>query len=343
MPSLPRLGRRIGSAAAWVARAACSCLAALTPLLAGPVAADDQSSPLEAATDGIATAVALWLAEDEAAGLTALAGLARDGDDGARLLLALIDTTPALHGPWLARLARAERIALMRAPGGLSGRSWLHLADLPLAAAWRSLLHIDAGPETGAAFAALGEARAAREALTVLAAREHPSLSSDWADWMDPELVWLVWPRADDDLRAQLAAMVPPDHPQRALMGETSAPEALDAWLAASPAAAPLRGLCDRDCPDTAAACRRAAHAAIGSHSAVLTLGSPAETLIPADVFAASPRGRAMVLRRILLAADARGRRALIARTAEADACLGALLEAESERFRYRREGSVAD
>ena len=83
--------------------------------------------------------------------------------------MALIDVNARLQGPWLAALPRDERIALMRAPGGLSGRSWMEAAaeDTVLAELW--LRRWDARDEgeldTALAFAEIGEVRAARETL----------------------------------------------------------------------------------------------------------------------------------------------------------------------------------
>jgi hypothetical protein len=288
-------------------------------------------------------AVDLWLTDDdESAALAALAALAAGGNPAAQILLGLIDKSPTLQGPWLSRLGRADRVALMRAPGGLSGRSWLSAAaDEPLAAAWLALLRTDAGPEVGARLAGLGELRAAREALLILAAREHPALATHWHDWMDLELAFAVWHRARPAVRAQLAAQVDPGHPQRALMGLPGTARGWDDWLADSPAAVPLRSLCAAECPDSQPACRRAALAALGSPAAVLTLGSPAASLISEARFQAAPRGRAAILRRMQLTADARGRPALIARTAAADACLGARLAADAERYRSIRNGTT--
>jgi hypothetical protein len=315
-------------------------LVSAVALLALPALAGT-GTPIAGATDpAFVAARAAWLADDEAAALAALAGLAQSGNAAARLLLGLIDRFPELQGPWLSKLPRADRLALMRIPGGLSGQSWLASADTPLAAAWVELMRVEAGPETGATFAALGEARAARVALTMLAAREHPALRNDWYDWMDPELAFVVWPRASDALRARLDTAIAPDHPQRGLMGWPAPEAGWSDWLAQSPVAAPFRALCAAECPDSQAACRSAAHAALGSQVAATTLGSPVEALIAQDEFLAAPRGRAAVLRRILLAADARGRPALIARATEADACLGNRLAAEADRYRTIRDGA---
>ncbi len=73
-------------------------------------------------------AIAAWLAGDDASALPALSELAHAGNRDARLLLGTI----ARRAPsdWVANLERKRRNALLRAPGGLSGRSWLKvLAD----------------------------------------------------------------------------------------------------------------------------------------------------------------------------------------------------------------------
>lgn len=329
------LTHSFGHHAAGLIRVALAAVAVVLGLTAAALAQVALPGAMEA---GFVQARAAWLADDEETALVALAGLARSGNRAAQVLLGVIEKAPELQGPWLSRQSRDARVALMRAPGGMSGRSWLtEAADQPLAAAWLELMRADSGPEVGAALAALGETRAARVALAALAAREHPDLRERWSDWMDPELAFVVWPRATDALRDRLVAAVGPDHPQRAMMGAPPPEGGWAAWLAGNPAAAPIRALCEAECPGSQPACRQAAHAALGSHIAALTLGSPVEALISQDEFLASARGRAAVLRRMLLAADARGRPALIARATETDACLGTRLVAEAERYRAVR------
>src|SRR5690606_14136001 len=79
-------------------------------------------------------ALAAWLADDEPAALPELAALAARDNRAAQILLALIDRVAVYQGPWLLRRERATRLALTRAPGGLSGRSWMAeaAADTPL-------------------------------------------------------------------------------------------------------------------------------------------------------------------------------------------------------------------
>jgi hypothetical protein len=117
-------------------------------------------------------ALDLWLAEDDETALPEFAALAAGGNRAAQVLLAHIDATMPLQAPWLASLPRAERIALMRQPGGVSGRSWISAAatDTPLAAAWSALWSAADRDEVeiARAFAAMGEPRAVRMALTAM-------------------------------------------------------------------------------------------------------------------------------------------------------------------------------
>jgi hypothetical protein len=294
----------------------------------------------------------IWLHGPESEALPGLSDLAQTGDPAAQVLLGLIDKSPALQGPWLSRLPRARRLHLMRMPEGLSGRSWLTQArGHPLADHWLALLSVDADRSTAASFSGLGEARAAREAVLMLAARERLDLDLradetsglDWPDWLDTELIYVLWPRSDDAMRDHLLMLVPPNHPQRALMGLPVAEADLAHWLQSSDVAAPLRAVCDAACPDTLSSCLIASYTALGSHNALLTLGSPAENLITTEDFLNSRRGRSATLRRILLSVDARGRRAQILRARQTDSCLADLLMTESDRYRYIREGSEAE
>ncbi len=316
------------------------CVAVLLALalVQGPAAADTpgaSNSVPGAGAPAFVAALAAWLADDEAQPLSELAALAQSGNAAARLLLSQIDRTPALQGPFLAHTARAERIALLRMPGGLSGRNWLDSIDgLPLADALRDLRRIDADATLIDTFTALDEPRAAREAMTTLAARESPSLAGLAPESTDVDLLYLLWRGADPQRRAQIAALVPPGHPQRQLMGESVDARDLDRWLAQAAAAAPLETLCAARCPEALAACRTAAYRALDSHNALLTLGTPAETLVAQQAFLASPRGQSSMLRRILLSVPMRGRRAMLARVADVSACLGTELTAEVARYR---------
>lgn len=290
---------------------------------------------------GFGEALAQWLADDEEPALKALAAMAQDGNIAARILLGIIDKTPALQGPWLAYLPRDERLALLRAPGGLSGRNWLHHAtDTALARTWLALMSVEAGPEVIADFMQLGEARAAREALVMLSAREHPALHELAPDATNQDMLYLLWRSADDMRRRDLLAQVPAGHPQRALMGEPRDENAMLGWLRTAPVATPLRAICATLCQQTADSCLGAAYGALASHNALVTLGTPVETLIAQDAFLDSARGRTTVLRRILQSTDARGRRSMLTQVRAQDECLAEALHAENARYRYRRPGT---
>lgn len=336
------------SAAVWAGLVGAALAQGPSAPIAAPVAAAPVELPanLPATIPGAATpefraAITLWLDDAEAEGLAALRDLAHRGNAAARLWLALVDKTPSLQGPALARIARADRIMLLRQPGGMSGRSWLHsLADLPLGQTWLDLLDTGAGPEVVAAFADLGEARAAREAFLTLAAREHPALGDLPPQDAPLELRYLLWRGADTARQAQISATVPADHPQRGFMDHAGPdPQALADWLASAPVASPLAALCARVCPDSQSACLLSAYQALGSHGALMTLGSPVESIIAQDIFVASARGQSAIVRRILLSVDARGRRIMLARTAQEQQCLAGALDAENQRYRYQRNG----
>lgn len=277
--------------------------------------------------------VAAWLDGPEEEALPALAGLARANNAAAQLLLALIDKTPALQGPWLARLPRAERVALMRADGGLSGTSWVHAAagHSAHAALWQQLWQADAPASLGLEFARAGEDRAAREALIYAALREAGGLGELAGDPDFPDAVRFL--AHLDGAGVDLGALHPGDPQRRAMGAQIEAGQVAD-WLLTAPEALPARALCAARCGDDVAACTLAATGALGSHAALLMLGSPSEVLIDAERFARSARGQAAFLRRAILSTDARGRQHLIKRLQAEEACFAEQITSEIERFR---------
>ncbi|MEM8979161.1 MAG: hypothetical protein AAGD04_06740, partial [Pseudomonadota bacterium] len=73
--------------------------------------------------------VALWLSgEDDLLALKSMASLANAKNIAAQILLSQIATDGPLHAHVTAKLARKERIALLRKDGGISGTSWLLVA-----------------------------------------------------------------------------------------------------------------------------------------------------------------------------------------------------------------------
>ncbi len=320
--------------------------AVVLALLAPPVPAGSRhhAPPVPGAeAPAFRDARAAWLAGDEEAALPVLAALAQSGNPAAQVLLGLIDKSPELQGPWLTARSRSERIALLRVPGaGMSGTSWMRpaaAAGVALAALWVELWTVEAAPDIPLRFARLGEPRAARAAAIVLAKREWRGFGR-LAD--DPDfptalrsLAWIEWaetPEGAARAAAEAAALHPGD-PQRAQLGLPLAGADLEDWLASRPEAAPLAELCRAECPGSVGACARAGFAALGGLSVLAVLGTPASALVDPDSFAASPAGRAAVMRRMQLNVGPRARANLLARTRETDACLADRLAQEFKRY----------
>lgn len=282
-------------------------------------------------------AVTLWLADNDRDALPLLSSLAKTGNPAARVLIALIDKTPELQGPWLGALPRAERIALLRQARGISGQSWMKALDgVSLADAWLTLWDVDATLDTALTFAELGEARAARQALVFLAARERSGFAKAADDPRYPAsmrfLIWQEWakdPASTVHLAAELAAAERGD-PQRVIMGQGVENSALESWLLRNEVARPLASFCNSVCPDSVGTCARAGFAGLTGYRRLVMAGTPAAALIDEDIFSSSPRGRATLLRRVLLATSDPARQ--IASLGEVDACFARALQSELEK-----------
>jgi hypothetical protein len=264
-------------------------------LLSGPSAAQE-----DAALDRDGP-IALWLADQDAAALPRMAALAAAGDDGARVLISLIDRMPETHAPWLLALPRAERVALMRAP---DGRSWLDGAGGELAAAWRALWSADTPPETAFLFADLGEPRAARLVLLAHAARQRSGFAELAGDpRYPPELRFLAWaeaPRAPET--ALEIAALPSGDPQPGRIDAEREPlqQDLAGWLLAAEIAAPVARFCTEACANTAGACALSIYDALGGYRGLLGLGPPSESLIDGSDWAESTKGRRAIPRKLM-------------------------------------------
>lgn len=311
----------------------CMPAAILAALLfaAAPVRADevrDSQSP------EFAQAMSLWLDANEAYALPAFAELAAQGNTAAQILLGLIDKTAALQGPYLTNLARAERIALLRQPGGLSGRSWMHAAarSSPRAALWLDLWQLQGGTEIAQGFAALDEQRACREALLAQVSRQESGFDSELLaePWFPDSLRHLTTARA---LALDEAEALPRGHPLRQFAGESLAPDDLRDWLSDAPLALPLRAACAAECGESTDMCTLALYKALGSYHTLAMIGSPSVVLVPEESFATSPRGRQAVARRIMLMHSARMRDITYARLSEIDICAAEWLRAEYRSY----------
>ena len=276
-----------------------------------------------------------WLADDEAGSLPELAGLAAEGNAAAQMLLALIDRTPSLQGPWLARLPRAERDALLRRPEEATPRNWMAaaVAAEPTAALWQRFWEGEASAELALDFAEAGEPDMAARVLLVRSVQRRSGLAEHaGAPGFPPALRALalldpLGPPEDETVRP-----IDPEDPQRGYL-ETPPPDALlGQWLMSAPEALPVAAFC-RDACGGAPSCALAAYRALGGHAGVIAAAAPSARLIDPARFAASTRGQCALLRRVLLRKDARGRASLIAATRKVDACFADHLEAEAQRY----------
>lgn len=279
---------------------------------------------------GFVSAYDLWLAGDEAQALPALSRLAQDGNTAARLLLGVIDTTAGLQGKWLMAAPRSDRIGLLRGPGGISGVNWLRQTDQPVASAWLQLWDGDAATDVILTFARLGEARAAREAGLVLAARQKHGFGAVADDPAYPDSLLALairdWRQNDPDRAKAAEAALAMGDPQREVLDFIAnvTAESLTVWIAAAPEGDPLVALCQSLCPEEPAPiCLASAFGAVGGYYGLMRLGAPVEALTSSPDFNRSPMGIATTLRQI--AAEAQARR-LSVPPATGSACLDTAL-----------------
>jgi hypothetical protein len=293
-------------------------------------------------------AIALWLDDDDETALPEVAALAAQGNRAAQVLLAQIDITPWFQGPWLVGLPREERNALLRAPGGLSGRSWMQVAaeDTPLARLWLIQHLPNTTAETALAFAAMGESAAARQTLFALSRRDYHGFAAKADDPnYPPDMRYLIWREWTEDpatrtrAEAEITAIHPGDPQLTHFDSRPIDPGVFNDWLADAALVAPRRALCEAACPDSVRSCTRATYQLsvgtavfISGHDGLLLAGSPSDSLIAPEVWDASPRGRAAILRH----PDSRsaGAEATLATVAAEDACFAAVVRNEVARFR---------
>jgi hypothetical protein len=294
-------------------------------LLAAPL----RAQPLPGAeSPEFATARAQWLAGEDMAALEAFSALAQGGNVAAQLMLGAIEPQRYLSPEAAFELPRAERIALWRAPGGLSGTSWLRARseDQPLAAALQ-IATFDYGlaspRELRAALETLLEAGEGRAAMAVLATASnqggwvtdggwnlllrfgaHPALGGHGVALlaslnelaMNPATA-VADPAQAAAVAAALAAADAPPNDVRALRAAMRANATLQSGdLAAaqeaagkSAVAAPFRAICADACPQGTNACTFALLAAVGGLPSHVTL-SPLESVIPTAEYRKSPR-----------------------------------------------------
>lgn len=247
-------------------------------------------------------AIGDWLAGNEAQALPAMADMAAGGNTAARLLLGQIDSFPALQGDWLGGLSRADRIAVLRAPGRMSGLRWTKGLDDPVAQVWARLWDTSATAQVIVDFARLGEPRAARFAALTLARRQRAGFAMVANDPAYPAALRAYavreWQKTDPQQAA--AESFDPGDPQVEVLGQTVDPVRFSEWAATAALADPVLALCEALCPaEDPAICRPAALTGLGGFWGLAALGSPVEALVPSAVYNRSPRGLAVTLRQI--------------------------------------------
>lgn len=310
---------------AWVVAVVYALSAALAPAMAAPVAGQDDPA--------FEAAVADWLEGSEGPALTALSQLAAQGSAAAQVFLAIIDTTPAYQGDWLASLSRDQRIAVLRAPGGLSGQNWMRVAAErePLAQAFLRLWDGDATPQVVLDFARLGEMRIAHMAARQLFSREKRGFGAVADDpAFPPGLTPLAirdW-QDDDPARANSArADLAPGDPGRKVVGlGDPAPDEMLLWARSHPLAANLLRTLETLCPgsDLRAEDLAAYLSQSGGFWALAWVGPPSENLVDPARYAASPQA-AQTAQSLLRAGPLAGPAAIAA-----SPCIAALLEARA-------------
>lgn len=274
-------------------------------------------------------AITAWLAGDEATALPALAALASRGNAAAAIQLGLIDSIPAYQGDWLASLPRDGRIAVLRAPGGISGRNWLLEAaeTEPLAQVWLRLWDGDASVEVVRDFARLGELRAAHMAARQLFLRQKRSFGAlaedpDFPPSLMP-LAILDWQKSDPARAAHALGELSPGDPALRVLGQDAPmPEALLIWAQHHPLAQNLVAALGRICPgdpitpeDFAAYLGQS-----GGSWALAWAGPPSQGLIDPGAYAKSPKAAETALNLL------RGGPLIDAETLAKSPCLQSLL-----------------
>lgn len=270
-------------------------------------------------------AIQLWLDGSDLEALEALSSLAKSGNTAAQILLAQIASRGHMHVHVTSDLPRKDRVSLLRIPKGLSGKSWLTEAqnNEPLATA---ILQSGKIGEKAPAIAALieyGEPTAALLAARSMLFQGESAELLEVLEGLDgklPEEASVLLLRAlyqsenSDNGRYVGSARV-----GTLVLGDESLQKYELAWTAASPRAlvddsdlranvirlsdnvrswSPIKNFCEANCSNSRQSCT-----AVGA-SALLAAGpfpmrSPAESLIPNNVYWSSARVEADLVRQI--------------------------------------------
>ncbi len=277
-------------------------------------------------------ALEAWLADNDYEALPALTNLARSGDVDAQLLLGVIAGRP--HSPYVVNLPRSDRKNQLRAPGGLSGVSWLKVAADAGNLRAKALVSVQTPPfvssgittlvrlgEDGAAATAMLRAATYRRtdpnaavfdrtypadmayAATVLKLSASRDIQQPGSRAVDALLHQLELAAVDAFLSRRPVSGPARDISLRLFPGNYSETNALPAGeflLEIAPVSRPanrLRVYCEAACPRAVAACAGDAVALLGGYDQIWRFGPPINALISEDRYLASPRFHADMAR----------------------------------------------
>lgn len=299
------------------------CITAILMTVANVAAATSFDNALDA-----------WLADNDYKALPALAELARTGDTDAQLLLGIIATRP--HSPYVLNLPRKDRKNLLRAPGGLSGKSWLKVAADAGNARAQALVAVQAPPFATGAIAELlelGEDDAAANAMIRASAYRNTDRNVALFDMnFPPDMAYVAtllkqsasleveqpdWRAGDEPLKlikvfaaGAFASTRPENGPTkdmsvRLFPGDirgTSAQATGELLLAIAPVSRPANRLiayCTAACPKEVEMCAGDAVALIGGYDHLWRFGPPINAIVSEDRYLTSPRFHADMARQI--------------------------------------------
>jgi hypothetical protein len=284
-----------------------------------------EAGKIQGATDQVfVDTVEAWLLGDDLAALESFAQLSRDGNSAAQILLASIATRGNMHSHVTSGLSRKERVALLRIPKGLSGKSWLSEAQTkePLATALMQSTRIGEKAPAIAALVELGE-----PTIALLAAQS--ILYQGEANELIEALQGLEGELPDEASVLLLQALLQAGNTGSGYAGSARVgtlvlkrPEFRKfelAWLPPSPRGlvedaelrltvinlsdevqswTPMRNFCRANCGESTQACTAVAASALFSVGP-FSMRSPAESLISNELYWASPRVGADMARQI--------------------------------------------
>lgn len=282
--------------------------ATLVAVLVVPaVARADVAVPGEDAS-GYQAAVQLWLdGADDLEALRQLSGLANEGNTAAQVLLARIGGHSHLISHVTDGLPRNERVALLRQPGGLSGRSWLEAAAeaSPLASALSDSADREMRAEAVRPLFEMGETAVATRAFAALFNNGQGDLALDIVNSgvvLPPEAAFFfaqmvrggqieagaylesaLIPRNFDAFPTPLAMTWAPV-PLRDLLEDQDQQSAAIECSMHVPEFQPLADLCRASCPSEVAECAAAGAAELWL-AYITPFASPSQALTPDEIY----------------------------------------------------------